>query len=164
MLNSDGNDYALSLHSRDVAAKTWNRSATARVSVHAHVQTALAKFAEVEGRCKWRLDSDVLYVRLSARGMEYGPSFRCLRGIRTNHEEAIADILVPRKTTPDTSRIRLLDAAFQLIGAIDSAWGVGQHNLPIITRSVDSFSCVGDIPARARAAVRIPTLDPQRDA
>jgi hypothetical protein len=73
----------------------------------------------VAERCPESIDVGVLYEVLAARGLVYGPSFRCVRELRLGAAEVVARLALDDReaAVADAYRIHpaLLDAAFQAL-------------------------------------------------
>ena len=63
------------------------------------------------------MDQNAFYERLSSNGIEYGESFRAVRSISHNSNEAVAHLRLPDSAAPEADSFRahpaILDAAFQ---------------------------------------------------
>ncbi len=74
---------------------------------------------ELRDRCPRVLDPEALYERFGAHGIDYGPFFRGLRGVRAGDGEVFATAQVAGASTAFTFHPTLMDAALQAIAALD---------------------------------------------
>ena len=129
---------ALSLHSQDEASSTgsggWTRHA---MGVLAGPEAAGAAAAAVPLLEDWPpagatpLDVSVLYARLSARGLDYGPAFQGLTGIWRLGEAIYGQVALPAGTSSGASEYdihpALFDAALHvLVECVTCACGGGR--------------------------------------
>ncbi len=83
---------------------------------------------EIKGRCREVVSAAEHYRELEERGLQYGASFRCVRQVFRNGEEAIAPLQLPddigRTASSYIVHPVLLDSGLQVLAAIRGADGV----------------------------------------
>ena len=117
-----------------VYSQTDDTSATAwalHAEGEAHrVEKSAARFldlAAVRARCGEAVPPEMLYEAFAGVGLEYGDAFRGVVELHRGEGEAIARLALPAGVSPEGYGVHpaLLDAAFQVLGAIDEraeAW------------------------------------------
>ncbi|MEO1334242.1 MAG: acyltransferase domain-containing protein, partial [Myxococcota bacterium] len=71
----------------------------------------------IEARCLRVVDIEALYARLKTMGLDYGPSFQCVRRMKVGHEEALVELSLAEAQHADTYELHpaLLDATFHAL-------------------------------------------------
>lgn len=115
-----GNGASFSLHSRAAGgAGDWTRHASGKILLAAAGATQPAMDARaLRSRCPKEVSAEDHYEALRRTGLEYGPAFRGIEGIRAGDREALAEIRVTLDGDQYQVHPALLDAAFQSVAAI----------------------------------------------
>jgi myxalamid-type polyketide synthase MxaE and MxaD len=141
----------------------WTLHATGTLHPGDLAEVAGETLATVRERCgKEEVAGSWLYASLAGKGLEYGPAFQGVRGLRLGDGEALAEIRLPLEMELDASSYQvhpvLLDACFQVLAATlvvpdDEAAGGGTY-LPV---GIGQLRLAGRPPARGWChAVRRP--------
>jgi len=86
-------------------------------SSHLHHQTKVELNTIRKGVC---YGTEAIYNQFVEQGLEYGPTFRCIKNLWKGNKEALAEIAAPNNNDGYHIHPALLDSALQtLIGAID---------------------------------------------
>jgi acyl transferase domain-containing protein/NADPH:quinone reductase-like Zn-dependent oxidoreductase/acyl carrier protein len=135
----------------------WQTHATATVLSSPPWITPCDDPATVEARCADSIDVGALYAALNARGLDYGPSFRCVRELRLGTGEVLARLALDEREAAAVDAYRLhpalLDASFQaLIAACRGADAQTSLFMPVHVRQIQLHAPAGD---RVRAHCRL---------
>ena len=97
----------------------WQAHASAAVLASAPWPAAPRDTQAIEARCPEAIDIPELYATLAARGLNYGPAFRCVRALRRGSAEVLARLALGEAEAAALGIYRvhpaLLDAAFQAL-------------------------------------------------
>jgi acyl transferase domain-containing protein/acyl carrier protein len=111
-----GDEFAFTVHSRPADAGDWTEHATGRVRA---ADTA-APWATLPAAASDEVPAAAFYQAMLGNGLDYGPSFRRLRGIRRGDGVAVAQVTEEhgRGVGPASADCaEVLDACFQLVAA-----------------------------------------------
>lgn len=120
---------------------------------------------ELRDRCPRLLDTEGLYGRLGAQGIDYGPFFRGLREIREGEGEVFATAEMAAAGTAFTFHPTLMDAALQAIAALDSdGEAPAPARLPFAMEEMRAYgplgaSCHVHVRARSKDGYDIDLMD-----
>ena len=92
------------------------------------------------------VDCDAYYQSLYARGLDYGPSFRCIQELLTDGGRVLGRVKVPSPAAEDSGYFMhpiVLDGAFQTIAASLASLADDATYLPTGVESVQAFQAVG---------------------
>ncbi len=135
---SDAADWKL--HASARVALAPNAAATVSSSLEAPWQAALS-------RCRTALSADILYDRLAAAGLQYGPQFRGVAQAWVGEGEAVGRLVAPAALASELQHSwlhpTLLDSAFQVLAA---AAGSAQASGTFIPTRIKSLRFEGDAP------------------
>lgn len=121
----DGKTREYRMYSRTrEGASEWNLHATARLVTSETWTGGQVDLDSLKGRFTDRIDVTDLYARLKRCGLEYGPSFRCVRKLWRRPRELLALVELEPQTAEDFLAYNIhpaiLDAGFHsLIAALD---------------------------------------------
>ena len=141
-------------HGSDAA---WQPHATASVRASQPWAAAPVDIGALEARCADAMDPVGVYAALAARGLNYGPAFRCVRALRRGTGEVLATLALgeAEAKTVATYRVHpaLLDAALQaLIATIPHEAAESALFMPVAIKQILYHAPVG---AHARAHCRL---------
>jgi acyl transferase domain-containing protein/acyl carrier protein len=121
--------------------------------------------AGIRARCNVPVPVDEYYESLRALGLEYGPAFRCLRGLWMDGAEAVAEIQLPEtlETGNFTVHPVLIDGCLQMfagaLGGLDSPYlPIGAERFRWSGGSPRSITCSA-VAREARAGSEVRTID-----
>jgi acyl transferase domain-containing protein/NADPH:quinone reductase-like Zn-dependent oxidoreductase/thioesterase domain-containing protein/short-subunit dehydrogenase len=120
----------------------WLKHVSARLgATHAHTRS-VESLAVLRARMTTDIDVQALYDRFLSRGFAYGPTFRGILTARRGEREGLAELDVPQTDPHDAFDIHpaLLDAAFQLVGALRSS----REGEAFVPAAVDRVERTGD--------------------
>jgi thioester reductase-like protein len=110
------------------------------------------------------VDVTTFYQRLARIGLEFGPSFRGMRGARAAGGRAVARVALPAElattTDPYCAHPALLDAAFQAVAAALPVGGELEGAL--LPVEVESFRLFAPLGREAMVQVRLGSATPER--
>ncbi len=135
----------------------WQTHASASVLASAPWPARPRDIMAIEASCPEVIDIPQLYEALAARGLNYGPAFRCVRALRRGKAEALAQLALEdgEAAAMETYRVHptLLDAAFQaLIAACEADGAEPSLFMPVSIRQILFHAPVGP---RIRAHCRL---------
>ncbi|MES1244746.1 MAG: SDR family NAD(P)-dependent oxidoreductase [Acidobacteriota bacterium] len=129
-LQVDEKDGRFTFHGRPAGEEgAWVLHASGRLFGPVEPRCPEIDLAAVRERCRASIDPEDLYRRLAARGMEYGPRFRLIRGLAAGDGEVLARLEGHPETALHGLHPTRLDAGFQALLALDS--GDGGAFLPV---------------------------------
>jgi len=106
-----------SLASDAAPGTAWTLHATADVGIAPAAPPATVDLAGIRGRCTEAIDAAAAYARFTSLGLNYGPTFQGLRGLRRGPREALAEVALAHGLEADGYGVHpaLLDAALQAV-------------------------------------------------
>lgn len=109
----------LELWARADDSLPWRRHASARISTGPRGLSLHETWGQARARCPHARDVAAIYRSAAARGLDYGPSFRCIERLWTGVDEAVAELtLAPGLVSHGPIHPVLLDGAFQTLIAL----------------------------------------------
>jgi NADPH:quinone reductase-like Zn-dependent oxidoreductase/acyl carrier protein len=165
---ADGKESAFEVFGREGAGPEgeggWTRHVTGRLVPQPETPPQHVSLAELQARCPEAVSVEELYERYRASGVEYGPAFRGMESLRRGESCAVGRVRVPDAALADAGAYRvhpaLLDAAFQLLGAVlPDDEGGGSLYLPT---GLKRLAVSADVPKRLWAFASLNPSDPAR--
>lgn len=134
--------------------KVWSacaRAALSRATVRR--EATPVDIAALRAALPVEIAPDILYRDLSARGLDYGPYFRCIKSLRRRDGEVLVEIAADQSLAigDDFAAVHatMLDASFQaLIAALDEGDKAEAADAVFVPVSIDRFSLFDRVPAR----------------
>ncbi|MBI5394834.1 MAG: type I polyketide synthase [Verrucomicrobia bacterium] len=139
----------------------WSRHANGRILPLTGPPPATQETPEtIASRLPETLSSEAIYELFTAVGLDYGPSFRGIRGTHRADGEALGEVVLPEALEPEREKYRihpaLLDACFQVILAtLPPAVRVSRLQRAFIPVSLDRIRLYRRPPARVFSHVRL---------
>jgi acyl transferase domain-containing protein/NAD(P)-dependent dehydrogenase (short-subunit alcohol dehydrogenase family)/acyl carrier protein len=127
-----------------------------------------AELELLKGRFVERMNVEDFYESLKRRGLQYGPSFRCIRALwRRGHGQVLARLELDQQQSDELGAYRLhpalLDASFQsLLATADTSGGreIGGLYVPVSVRQIryheklaEAAWCVGTLIEKSTTAI-----------
>jgi myxalamid-type polyketide synthase MxaB len=145
----------------DASATEWRLHAEAVLEVQQTTTAAACNLETIHQELTTALEVEPYYGELRARGLEYGPSFRCIQELRADGSRVLARLRLPDSEIGEKPDYLvhpiLLDGAFQSVAAGLAMSREDETYLPTGIESVRRFKPLGVehwIEARARDDAR----------
>ncbi|GAX60249.1 beta-ketoacyl synthase [Candidatus Scalindua japonica] len=140
-----------------------------RLEVGDYSLQARPKLLDIEGvlsRCSKQLQGEDCYKEFASQGLDYGPSFRGIKGLSYNTSETLARLQLPDSVTGEAEQFvlhpSLLDAAVQSIAGLMAGNVESRSQVILLPFSLREVMIYGPIPESAYAYVRYsPGVDRQ---
>ncbi|MBL1074715.1 SDR family NAD(P)-dependent oxidoreductase [Nocardia sp. 2] len=138
------------IRSRGATGSVWTVNATGRLQTGSYEDTKCA-VPELDSNIEF--DPELFYAALAARGLQYGPAFRRVIGVRASADTVVAE--VDGSIAADSGHLAhpaVVDAAMQTVALLfaDAALGEGA----LVPVGVDGVRLFGPLPERVTVVAR----------